>query len=82
MTDNLIDKIKQFDEVRPGLPGEHWLALGGAVAVWLATRRHPSFVVRLLGSVAGTALVARAATGREVPDRLLRWLPFESDRRG
>jgi len=77
MADNLIDRIKKFDDARPGIPGEHWLALGGAVALWLATRRHRSFVVRVLGSVAGTALVARAATGREVPDRLRRWLPFE-----
>lgn len=81
MTHNLIEKIKQYDDARPGIPGEHWLAMAGAVALWLATRRHPSFVVRLLGSVAGTALVARAATGREVPDRLQRWLPFEQGRR-
>ncbi len=82
MTHDLIDKIKQYDDARPGIPGEHWLAMAGAVALWLGTRRHPSFVVRLLGSVAGTALVARAATGREVPDRLRRWLPFEHGKRG
>jgi uncharacterized membrane protein len=82
MTDNLLDKIKKFDDARPGIPGEHWLALGGAVALWLATRRHPSVVVRVLGSMAGTALVARAATGRKVPGSLLRWLPFEHGRRG
>jgi len=27
--------------------------------------------------VAGTALVARAAAGRDVPAKLQRWLPFE-----
>ena len=82
MTDNLLDKIKQYDDQRAGMPGEHWLVLAGGVALWLSTRRHPSFAVRLLGSVAGTALVARAATGRKVPDRLRRWLPFEQGKRG
>ena len=77
MTYHLVEKIKQFDDAREGIPGEHWFALAGAVALWLATRRHPSYVVRLLGSVAGTALVARAATARDVPDKLQRWLPFE-----
>ena len=81
MTDNVLDKIKQYDDQRAGMPGEHWLALAGAVALWLSTRRHPWFAVRLLGSVAGTALVARAATGRKVPDRLRRWLPFEQGKR-
>ena len=83
MTHNLIKKIKQQDDARPGIAGERWLAMAGAVAValWLSTRRHPSIVVGLLGSVASTALVARAATGREVPDRLRRWLPFEQGRR-
>jgi hypothetical protein len=55
------------------------------MALWLSTRRHRSMVVRLLGSVAGTALVARAASGRKVPARLVRWLPFEQgkpDKRG
>jgi len=82
MTDNLLDRIKQYDDNRTGIPGEHWLALAGAVALWLSTRRHPSIVVRLLGSAASTALVARAATGRDVPDRLRRWLPFEQGKRG
>lgn len=82
MTDNLLDKIEQYDDQRHGIPGEHWRALAGAVALWLSTRRHPSFAVRLLGSVAGSALVARAATGRKVPDRLQRWLPFEQGERG
>jgi len=82
MSDNLLDKIKHCDDARPGIPGEHWLAMTGAAALWLGTRRHPSFLVRVLGSVAGSALIARAATGRKVPDRLRRWLPFEHGERG
>jgi uncharacterized membrane protein len=77
MNTPMLQRIKDFDEARPGFAGEHWLVLAAGVAVWLGTRRHPSSVVRLLGSVAGTVLVARAATGRKVPEKLLRWLPFE-----
>lgn len=80
MQRNLIEKLKAFDAARPEIPGEHWIAFGAGVALWLGTRRHPSFAVRLLGSVGGTALVARAVTGRDVPPRLARWLPFEHPR--
>ena len=82
MNDNLLDSIKRLDAERPNLPGEHWLALAAGVGLWLATRRHPSPAVRVLASLAGTLLVARAATGREVP-QLLQRLPFNDrhDRR-
>ncbi|HEY0884035.1 MAG TPA: hypothetical protein VGE20_02060 [Ramlibacter sp.] len=81
MTQSLLQRIENWDAARPGLPGEHWLAFGAAIAVWIGTRRHPSLVVRLLGSVAGTALVARAVTGRDVPPQLVRWLPFQRGKR-
>jgi uncharacterized membrane protein len=78
MSENLLHRIKRFDAQREGLPGEHWLAAAAGVALWLATRKHPSIAVRVLASVAGTLLVARAASGRDVPAPLRR-LPF-SDR--
>ncbi|HVE52046.1 MAG TPA: hypothetical protein VNB23_01550 [Ramlibacter sp.] len=80
----LLDRIRRLDEERSNLPGEHWLVLAAGVGLWLATRRHPSPAVRVLASLAGTLLVARAATGREVPP-LLQRLPFndrEDRRRG
>jgi len=80
MSNSLVQRVRDIDRSRPGFTGEHWLTLAGGVAVWLATRRHPSLAVRLLGSVAGTAAVARAATGRKVPPRLTRWLPFAQER--
>lgn len=76
MNPSAMRRIKRYDEARPGFAGEHWLVLGAGVGIWLATRRHPALAVRLLGSVAGTLAVARAATGRKVPRPLLRWLPF------
>ena len=80
MNETLLQRWKRFDENRPGFTGEHWLVLAAGVAAWLATRRHPSFAVRLAGSVLGTLAVARAASGREVPQKLLRYLPY-ADRR-
>lgn len=83
MTEPFLQTLQRLDEQRDNLPGEHWLTFATGVGLWLVTRRHPSVAVRLLASVAGTLLVARAATGREVP-RLLARLPFSGrpDRRG
>lgn len=79
MSASAIENIKRFDRTRSNVPDEHWLTLGTALALWLGTRRHPSPVVRLLRSVAGTALVARAATRRQVPPALKRWLEFDKN---
>jgi len=73
-----IKELKAADEAREGFPGEHWLVLGAGLAVWLASRRHPSFAVRTLGLVAGSALVGRAASGRDGIASLLRYTPVGS----
>lgn len=75
MPQTLLQRAKRFDEARPNFPGEHWLAFGAGLALWIATRRHPSVAVRVAASLAATLLVARAATGRDVPPLLAR-LPF------
>lgn len=75
MPETLLQRVKRFDEARPNLPGEHWLAFAAGLGLWVVTRRHPSVAVRVLASLAGTLLVARAASGREVPQMLSR-LPF------
>lgn len=75
MSEDLLHRIRRLDAQRESLPGEHWMALAAGVGLWLATRRHPSVAVRVLASVAGTLLVARAASGRDVPPVLQR-LPF------
>jgi len=71
-----IRELKAQDDARPGAPGEHWLVLGAGLAAWLLSRRHPSVVVRTLGLVAGSALVGRAASGRDGISRLLRYTPI------
>ena len=82
MKSDLLKRLRDYDRRRPNVAGEHWLALGGGLAAWLGTRRHPSFAVRLLGSLAGTALVIRAVNGRAVPPSMDRWLPFKRKHKG
>lgn len=69
-------EIKKYDENRPGFKGEHWLVLGAGAALLLASRRSPSFLVRTAGSVLGSALVVRAASGSEGLAKVVRYLPI------
>jgi hypothetical protein len=73
-----IQELKQVDDARPGFPGEHWIVLVAGLGAWLASRRHPSLMMRTLGLMAGTALVGRAASGRDGVARLVRYLPVGS----
>jgi hypothetical protein len=74
--ESTFQKLKRYDEERPGFPGEHWIVLAAGVGARLATRRHPSVVVQTLGALAGTLLVARAASGREGLSKVLRYTPL------
>lgn len=78
MTDvvTTLKKIKQYDDSRAGLPGEHWVVLGAGVGLWLATRRHPSVLVQTLGALGAAALAARAASGRDGLSKVLRYTPL------
>ena len=76
MTLHPIAALKRFDERRDNIPGEHWLALAAGVALWMATRKHPSGAVRLLAGIAGGYLVARAASGTQIPRHLKRFVPY------
>ncbi len=70
-----LQQIKQYDGRRPGFPGEHLLVLAAGLGVWMVSRRHPSMLVRTAGLAAGTALVGRAASGRDGLRKVLRMLP-------
>ena len=80
MTRHPLRQIQAADAHRPSIPGEHWLAFLGGIGLWLATRKHPSTAVRLAAGVAGGLLVARAASGRDVPGTLRRWIPYAQRR--
>ncbi len=73
-----LEKIKAADEARPGFPGEHWLVLALGIALWQVTRKHRNYVVRSAGLLGASALVARAASGREGLSKVLRYTPFGS----
>ncbi len=76
MTDSLLARLKRYDERRQGFRGEHWYAL--AAGLWLLTLGRGSTLARTAGIVAGVALIARAASGR---DGLVRLLPKTHPRR-
>ena len=69
-------QLKQYDEDRPGFKGEHWLVLGAGVALLLASRRSPSALKRTVGSALGSAMLMRAASGRQGLARVLQYLPI------
>jgi hypothetical protein len=69
MTVDWLGRLRRHDDERPGIPGEHWYAL--AAGLWLLTRGQGSMWLRTASLLAGLALVARAASGREGVARLL-----------
>jgi hypothetical protein len=71
-----LQKIQAADAARPGFAGEHWLVLALGIALWQLTRRDRRWIVRTLGGFGATALVARAASGREGLSKVLRYTPF------
>ena len=75
MPSNLLTQLKQYDETREGIPGEHWMVLAAGVGVWLASRNSRSLLVRTGGLLAASALAARAASGRDGLAKVLRYTP-------
>ncbi|WP_439518524.1 hypothetical protein [Hydrogenophaga sp.] len=71
-----VQELKVLDHARPSAPGEHWLVLGAGIAAWMITRKSPSFLLRTAGLLAGSALVGRAASGRDGWSKLLRYTPL------
>ena len=65
----LLRRIRDFDQRRPGFPGEHFIvaAVGSSLMKSAGRRRG---VGRLLALLAGGALLARAASGRDGLARL------------
>jgi len=67
--------VERFDNPKPLFPGEHWVALGGGLAAWLATRKNQSLAIRTLGTFIAATLVARAAHGHKAMGNVMRWTP-------
>jgi hypothetical protein len=67
---SLLAALRDFDEARPSLPGEHWTAFG--LGLYLLLRRRRTSAGRLASMVAGATLVARALSGRDGAIAVLR----------
>jgi len=68
-------QLQDYDRRRPSFLGEHWLVFGAGIAVLLASGRSRSFLKRTAGSALGSALLYRAASGRDGLSKVLRYLP-------
>lgn len=60
-----IQELREWDQSRTGFKGEHWLVLGAGLLALHRARRAESGMGKLLGNALGTALIARAASGRD-----------------
>jgi len=60
-----LQRLREWDDSRLGLPGEHWLSLG--LGLFLVSRRPTHSLARAGSVLAGTALLARALSGRDGP---------------
>ena len=78
--DSTVQRTKNTYTAQTGVPGEHWIALGAGLAAWLLTRKRSSFVIRTAGMLAGTALVGRAASGRNGLAKIVQYLPIGKNR--
>lgn len=75
MPSNPLTQLKQYDETREGVPGEHWIVLTAGLGLWYLSAKQPSALVKLIGMAAATALIGRAASGRDGLSKLLRYTP-------
>ena len=66
---DLLNRIREFDRRRPSLPGEHFIVAAVASCLLISAGRRRG-VGRVLALLAGGALLARAASGRDGLARL------------
>jgi len=71
-----LKDLKAYDQTRRSFPGEHLLVLGTGLAVLMASRRSRSTLARTAGSALGSALLLRAASGRDGLKKVLDYLPM------
>ena len=71
----LLQRIQEMDRRRPGVPGEHILT--AATGSWLlrSAFRRRTALGKVVSTLAGGALLYRAASGRDGLARLVRRYP-------
>jgi uncharacterized membrane protein len=60
-----LDNLKALDDRRASIPGEHWLAFGAGVLLFVTAGRRSTGVGQVLSILAGTAMIVRATSGRD-----------------
>lgn len=60
---DIVQTVKEIDRQRPNFPGEHLLVFAAGAYLLTTSGRRRSMVGRLAASLAGSALIARAASG-------------------
>ncbi len=71
MTAPLLTALRQLDDARSGVPGEHWAALGLGLMLLRSAGRQRSTLAHLALLAAGGLVIWRAASGRDGLRRLL-----------
>lgn len=69
---NIFREVRNYDRSRRGFPGEHWWVAAAGLALCRSAFKRRSSAGRLLAFLAGTALLYRAASGRDGLARLTR----------
>jgi len=69
---SLVSRIRAFDRQRASFPGEHLIVAAVGSSLLRSALRRRTGVGRVLALVAGGALLARAASGRDGLARLAR----------
>src|SRR5690606_22986461 len=62
---SVIQRLKEMDEQRPSFPGEHWIVFAAGAFLMAKAARQRSFIAQALMLAAGSALIGRAASGRD-----------------
>jgi uncharacterized membrane protein len=63
-------RLQAYDQNRNSFAGEHWLVLGLGVLLLIYGTQRRAPIARSLTTAAGSALIARAASGRDGLSRL------------
>lgn len=62
---SFLEYVRAKDAERPSFPGEHWLVFIAGTVLLMKAGRGGSFLSRTLMAAAGSALLGRAASGRD-----------------
>lgn len=69
---SMLRELKSFDDERPGFPGEHLIVFSLGALLMVAGMRSRTVLRRGILTAVGTALIGRAASGKDGIARVAR----------